>query len=303
MSEAGPHLVNLGPQQSLVRVLLEAPIHFDVPGGTIHSPMVEAKVGGARTKLILDTGATAHVLTLDLAARARLAPRPADPGTDHTGAPVSSWSLGAVPIEVAGSRLDLQEVQAIDGPPSFEQWGVGGFLSPHGLDAEAWAVIDLVGNRVLLVDCDERALAAWLEERFPTLQPLSVEREIGEAVRIRASVEPFPPTVAMVNTGTPDTEFVRAALPGLEGTPARGAGFGVSGAEVAGGYVAGQVLRVGDWTCPVEGLFIRHERAPEHPDGQIGMDVLSGTVLAICPDVDQPIHWMVPNEPGRLEAN
>ena len=41
-------------------------------GGTTHSPLVEAQVSGVATRLILDTGATDHLLTVDLCEAADL---------------------------------------------------------------------------------------------------------------------------------------------------------------------------------------------------------------------------------------
>jgi hypothetical protein len=302
MGEGESQISNLDSDEPVARLLLDAPIVFDVPGRTVHSPMVDAIVGGVHTRLILDTGATAHVLTLDLAARAHLESQRADPGTDHTGATVESWSLGTVSMDAAGSTLHLQDVQAIKGPPPFAHWGVGGFLSPQSLDPDASVVIDLAGSRLLLVDGDGLALAAWLEKRFPSFHPLSIKREPGEGVRILASIEPFDPVEAMINTGTPDTEFVRTAVPGVEGISAGETGLGVSGAQVAGAHAGGQVLRIGEWAFPLDTLFIRDESAPEHPDAQIGMDLLSGSVLAISPDIDEPVLWMVPNEHGGVAA-
>lgn len=280
-------------------VLFEVPITFDVGARTVHSPMVQVKVNGIETKLILDTGATAHVLTLDLVRRARMAAQPTDPGTDHTGARVPSWSLGTVPIDIDGYVLSFADVQAIEGPAVFKEWGIGGFLSPQSLHQDGWVVIDLIGDALMFVEVEEAAMTTWLSERFPTLEPLKVTREPGEAVRILASIEPFGPVVTMLNTGTPETEFARSSLVNLKGTRADGAGFGVSGAEVAGAVVKDQTLRVGDLTVPIDTLFVRDEVAPEHPDGQIGMDVLRRTVLAISTDVEQSIRWMIPRPPGR----
>lgn len=295
MNEARPGNVSPHLNDLSARVLFEAPIIYAVPDRTVHSPMVTVKAREIETKLILDTGSTAHVFTLDLAARARLESRPTDPGTDHTGATVSSWLLGDVAIDLSGFTIELRSVQAIEGPPQFIGWGIGGFLSPQALHPSASVVIDLVRNRLALIECDEFALAAWLKERFPTLHLLSIKRVPGEGVRILVSIEPYGSVVAMLNTGTPDTEVARSALPGIRGTEVSETGFGVSGAEVTGAQVTNRVLRVDEVNFPVPVLFLRDEMPPEHPDAQIGMDVLRGTVLAISPYVDRLVHWVVPS--------
>lgn len=273
--------------------LTTAPLSFEVSGGTIHSPMVSVKVRDVETKLILDTGATDHVFTMELAGEAHLPTIPDEPGTDHTGASVSSWSLGEVPVELGGVTLPLKSVVAIDGPAPFKEWGIGGFLSPQRLHPTAWVVIDLVGSRITLIESSDPSLEGWLSDRFPDLRTIALRREEGEAVRILTSIEPYRDIVAMLNTGSPQTEFAGSALPGLQGIRNDDSGFGLSGTKVTGGQIGGQMLRVGDARFEIPSLFLRDEMPPEHPDGQIGMDLLHGTVLAISPDEARPVYWLV----------
>jgi len=280
-------------EEAMVRVLCETPLTFEVPGRTIHSPMVSVKVRDIETKLILDTGATDHVFTMELAAEAHLEAIPAEPGTDHAGAPVPSWSLGEVPVEFGGLTLPLYSVIAIDGPPPFTGWGIGGFLSPQRLHRSAWVVIDLVGNRITLIECTDPSLKGWLSDRFPDLQTIVLRREEGEAVRILTSIEPYRDVVAMLNTGSPQTEFAKSALPGLQGIRDDDSGLGLSGNKVTGGQIKNQMLRVADARFEIPTLLLRDEMPPEHPDGQIGMDLLHGTVIAISPDETRPVYWLV----------
>lgn len=279
------------------RVLWESPLTFEVPGRTIHSPMVSVKVGDIETKLILDTGATDHVFTMELATEAHLEASPAEPGTDHAGASVPSWSLGEVPLELGGLTLPLHSVVAIDGPPPFTAWGIGGFLSPQRLHRSASVVIDLVDHRIALIECSAPSLERWLTDRFPDLQPIVLRREEGEAVRILTSIEPYRDVVAMLNTGTPQTEYASSALPGLQGIRDDDSGLGLSGTKVTGGQVENQMLQVGDTRFEIPTLLLRDEMPAEHPDGQIGMDLLHGTVLAISPDEDRPVYWLVKATP------
>ena len=88
MTAAGDHPV--------LDILVDVPIVYDVDGGTtVHSPMVHAVVGGVPTRLILDTGSTDHVLTKELIDRVGATLSPGEDGTDHAGAPVPSWLVGA----------------------------------------------------------------------------------------------------------------------------------------------------------------------------------------------------------------
>jgi hypothetical protein len=277
-----------------VRVLFETPITFDVVDRVVHSPMVHANVNGTMTKLILDTGSTDHVLTIELANRAALRSEPGESGTDHAGAAVPSWTLGEVPIQIESNALRLRNVVAIRAPARFEGWGVGGFLSPQNLHPSAFVVIDLVVDKLALVEGDTSTVSAWLRSRSPMLRLISLPRERGETVEVRASVEPFDSAVTMLNTGSSGTEFQRTAVPGLQGVPPESTGLGVSGAIVEGEDVTGQTLRVGDARFPLPVLFLRERMPPPHPPGQVGMDILRGTVLVVSADADRPILWMVP---------
>ena len=79
-------------------VLLDVPIRYDVGDTVTHAPMVDALVAGQPTRLILDTGSTDHVLTIDLVRSAGLAHEPGEPGTDHAGSSVESWLRSSGPV-------------------------------------------------------------------------------------------------------------------------------------------------------------------------------------------------------------
>jgi hypothetical protein len=256
--------------------------------------MVHVKVAGVPTKLVLDTGSTDHVLTGELATRARLSHTPAEPGTDHAGAAVESWDLGGVEIEIGGESLLLRQVVAIEGPPMFGQWGVGGFLSPQMLHQSGFMVIDLADKKLSHVLGDPSQVSAGLLERHPTMRLVLLPREDEEFVAVQASVEPFLSVVTMLNTGS-DTEFASEAVPGLRGEPRQNIGHGVGGTQVVGEEVPGQTLLVGDARFPLPRLLVREDMPPPH--GIVGMDVLRGTVLAISANRAEPIQWLVPPNP------
>lgn len=279
-----------------MEVLLAEPITFEAGDKVVHSPMVHARVGDVRTKLILDSGASDHVFTMDLVRRARLEVGDAEEGFDHVGASVPSVMLGDVRIKFTATTLDLTGVCAFDGPPAFEQWGVGGFLSPQSLHPKAWVVMDLAGNELLLIDGEVSELRVWLNERLPGFELLSLERltdETGTLV-VPGAVEPFAPVPTMLNTGSSGTEFAASAVPGLGGVRSEGSGFGVSGSSVDGDEASDQVLRIGGRAFPLSVLLIRDPMPP--PPGLIGMDVVSGTTLAIGPDPAHPVLWLVPGD-------
>ena len=267
------------------------PITFDVGDRLTHAPMIHASVAGARTKLILDTGSTDHILTIELAEQAGLSAEPGEPGTDSTGASVPSWTLGEVEVEIAGQAFALRDVVAITAPAPFPGWGVGGFISPQHLRPGAWAVLDLAAERFLLLDGEEADVVAWLSERTPDLQLLRLERVPGDGtVLVRAAIEPFDEVVTMLDSGGKRTQFTQTAVPGASGAQAS-SGRGVGGAESFGAEVPGQTLIVGEARLPLATLIVSPEM--DGRDGLVGMDVLRGTVLTVSGDPHRPVIWQV----------
>ena len=275
--------------------LLDVPIRFDVGDSVTHAPMVDVRVAGHPTRLILDTGSTDHVLTIDLVRAAGLAHEPGEPGTDHAGASVDSWFVGDVGAEIDAVGFALHDVVAISGPAPFAGWGVGGFLSPQHLHPTASVVIDLVADRLILLEGVDAAVGGWLRDRHPDLRVLHLERDPNEATPvIAAAIEPFATVPTMLNSGGRGTEFAVAAVPGLVGVAQGDAGKGVGGAPVLGTVVADRLLRVGDARLPVSRLLIRDEIDPMQ--GLVGMDVLRCTVLVVSADRSRPVGWLVPSD-------
>jgi hypothetical protein len=275
-----------------IRAVLQAALRFEVPGRTVHAPQVEARIRGVTTRLIVDSGASDHLLTVELAKRCQIDMQPGEPGTDSTGAAVPSWRVGTLDMDVGQTRVRLSDVVAFDGPSQFTEDGIGGFLSPQNLDPSAFAVIDLSGSQLLLMDCDVVAMEKWLGSRYPGFRLLSLTRELGETVEVSASIEPYEPVVAMLDTGGKATEFAASSVPGLRGVPSDRGGRGVSGAGVEGQDVADQTLVVGGARFALPVLRVR-ETMPI--PGQIGMDVLRGTVLVVSAVRERPIYWLVPS--------
>ena len=274
--------------------LLDVPIRFDVGDTVTHAPMVDVRVAGQPTRLILDTGSTDHVLTIEFVRAAGLPREPGEPGTDHAGASVDSWFVGDAGAEIGGVRFALHDVVAITGPAPFEGWGVGGFLSPQHIHPTAHVVIDLVADRLVLLDgSDDGDLDAWLKARRPDFHVLELERDPTEATPVVAgAIEPFAPVPTMLNTGGRGTEFAVAAVPGLVGVAQGDAGKGVGGAPVLGAVVEDRILRIGGARLPVARLLIRDEI--DTMLGLVGMDVLRGTVLVVSADRAKHVRWLIP---------
>ena len=276
-----------------VDVLIDVPLHFEVGGEAVHAPMVDVRIGAVETLLIVDTGSTDHVLTIELAGHAGLETRAGDAGTDHIGRAVTSWDVGTAPIRIGDVAFTLRDAVAIAAPARFEAWGVGGFLSPQHLHPTADVVIDLVDDRLLVVDADRADVVAWLMARSPAFRPMSLERVPDDAeILVNAGIDPFDPVATMLNTGGRGTEFAAAAVPGLGHTGREHAIRGVSGETAPGLEAERQVLRIGDAAFPVERLLIRGSMGAAQ--GLVGMDLLRGTILLINADRRRSVVWFVP---------
>ena len=276
-----------------LRILLDVPITFDVGDTTTHAPMIEVRVGEVDTKLILDTGSTDHVLTIELARAAGLDAEPGEPGTDHAGADVPSWTLGTVAASIDRMPVTLRNAVAITGPAKFTGWGVGGFLSPQHLHPTGLVVLDLADHRFLLVEDEPEAVRAWIADRRPELVALACARDPAELTPVvEAAIEPFSAVPVMFNTGGRGTEFATAAVPGLRGVEPQRLGHGVGGGVVPGSEAANRTLRVGDARFAVPRLLIREQVGSML--GLIGMDVLRGTVLVLGADPAAGVSWLVP---------
>ncbi|HTK45088.1 MAG TPA: hypothetical protein VL749_07040 [Patescibacteria group bacterium] len=280
-----------------IRVLLRAPIHFAAESGEpVHAPLVLATIGAFHTRLILDTGSDVHLLTRELVEAAGLTPSAVDQGTDHSGSSLDSWVVGDVPLtfeEADGpATRTLHDVVAIPAPEAFTTQGIGGILSPQRLDETAWAVINEVGDELVLIDAAPDDLAAWLLDRRPTPDVIAIERRAGDVRPIvAAAVEPHGPVPVLMNTGGRHTEFEPGAVPGLEAGDVERIGTGVSGVAVMGAGAGSQVLVLGDRRVAIPHLMLRAGMAD--PPAMIGQDVLRGTILAVAPDTSRPILWQV----------
>jgi hypothetical protein len=276
-----------------VEILFDEPITFvGADGQSTHAPMVAAAVGGEATRLILDTGSTDHILSIELANRVGLSAEPGEEGTDSTGSSVPSWTLGDVPVQVGEARHTLASVIAIAAPAPFESRGIGGFISPQHLVPDAWMHLDLAEDRFMALRGSEADVAAWFTARAPDFQLLRLARADGDStILVRGGIEPFDDVVAMLDTGGKASDVVASAVPGLSRGELVSSGHGVGGSEAFGSVVTDQTLRVGDARLSLDRLLVRDEM--EGRGILVGMDVLRGTILTVSADPSRPVFWQV----------
>ena len=277
-----------------VEILFDEPITFlGADGQPTHAPMVAATVGGEATRLIVDTGSTDHILTIELANRVGLRAEPGEEGTDSTGASVPSWSLGEVPVEIGHTTHQLSNVIAIAAPGPFAARGIGGILSPQHLVPGAWMSLDMAGDRFTALSGSEADVADWLAARAPDFRLLRLARADGDTtILVRGAIKPHQPVITLMDTGGKASDVVASAVPGLTGGLTESSGRGVGGTELFGAVVVDQVLRVGEADIPMPRLVVIGD-----VDGRgilVGMDVLRGTILTVSADPARPVFWQVP---------
>jgi hypothetical protein len=279
-----------------VRILTQIPITYDVAGGgTTHAPLLLTRIAGVETRIVLDTGSDVHLLTKELVDELGLAVETGEEGTDHAGATIPSWAVEDVPLSLGALEVTLRDVVAIPAPPPFQGAGIGAALSPQHLHPSAWAVVDLAGDELALVEADETELATWLEKRAPGLAMLTLARDrASAAVVIEAAIDPYPAIPTLLDTGGRRTEFAAEALPGLAVGEEERLGAGVGGTAVMGASAGEATLLAGGHRIPVDSLAVRSSM--HDPKGLIGMDVLRGTVVAAAADVGRPVLWGFPAE-------
>jgi hypothetical protein len=275
-----------------VRVLASVPITFETPGGPTHAPVVLARAGGRDRRFVLDTGSEVQLLTKELVDELGLRFEEGEEGVDHSGATMPSWSVEDLPVELGGAGLTLRDSVAIPAPKAFLEKGIDGGFSPQHLHPDAWAVVDMAADELLLVEAGDEELGEWLEARSPALTTLVLERDPAWTVPVvQAAIRPHPELPTMLNTGGRWTEFSAAAVPGLSAEDSERLGGGVSGADVRGATVGEATLVVSGRQIPVAALAIR--QAMHDPQAMIGMDVLRGTVLAVAADTSRPVVWQL----------
>jgi Aspartyl protease len=274
-------------------VQLADPITFVTADGTTHAPLVNAEINGVHTLLILDTGASDHLLTVDLCEAAGLATEPGEPGTDSTGSSVPSWRAHEVTVRIGAVDFAVPEVVVIGTPPPFRSMGIGGGLSPQRLDPGAHVVLDLAAGRVVMPggvdDLDD-----WLADAYPGWRTIRLPAVDGDGtVLVEAAIDRYSPVVTMLDTGAKATYAAQDAVPGLgEGGVARSTGRGVGGTESFGVEVPGRVLHIGDAALPVDLLIAGHDLGTY--GCVVGMDLLHGTVLAVGGPPGSPVRWLLP---------
>lgn len=264
--------------------------------------MVDAVVGGVETKLILDTGATDHVLTLEVVDRAGLVRVPGPPGTDAAGTEVPSWEVDRPPIVLGRTSLPEAIVPAIEGPPPFATWGVGGFLSPQSLFEDGVVIVNFAQNSLEVHGASSAVVRETVLSEHPDAVAIEGKRYASGTIGIEIAVPPAGRVVAFFDSGAASTAVVMAAVPGAERSRTRSVG----GTEMEAETITMATVVAGTATFSLN-LSVVSEMAPpegsatdEVPFAAIGMDLLRETLLVIPGRDDGDVLWVVPADHSAL---
>jgi len=263
--------------------------------GRFRQPLVPATIAGQETRLVVDTGATETLVTRDLLARARIAVVPVEPGRDHAGADVLTWTtVDDIVLEIAGHGFDLGRVSVIESPKAFAQIGIGGILAPQCLDAEAVLDLDLRAGRISLSRGRMSPVARARDGLFPlalTAQRIAEDDDLENLTLIEGSFEDSGSILLMLNTGAWEAELNAADYP--EG---RARGRGLSGAAITGHAQRGR-FSIDGAVLPESDVILRPQVGGI--GGQIGMQHLGLTRLELH-RASRALRWWVPEAWRRV---
>jgi hypothetical protein len=264
--------------------LLSVPLP-SAPAGEAYTPAVEAEIGGVRSLMVVDTGATETLLARPLAERLGVALAPAPDGRDHAGRGVPTWTAGGtLALRVAGGEVRLAAAAVVDLPAALRKKGIGGILSPQTLAGSAQLGLDFVGRRLRVGPGAALRPTGSAERVEVTLARVRLPGDDAALLVFAARLPRGGDIAVMINTGAWEAELApggqSASEIGGKGSGGKGlSGKGLSGARVRGARVRARTLRIDDVVVPLPEVLLRAQHAGL--GGQIGMQVLRHTALAV----------------------
>jgi hypothetical protein len=260
-----------------------ARVHFDDRIEAASPPLVDAMVGGQPTTLIVDTGATHHIIAGWLARELPGAvARPVGRATDHGGKAVTLSVLDGVNLVITGyGRVASPSLLVVEVPDELRRRGIGGVISPQSLVTEGRAVLlDLQGGT--LTDVAAADGQRRLESRgrpFDGILPCAGAG--GAAVLVTAATIDGVEASLQLDTGATTSSLFAASPPGKRlGQRSRGTStqLNASGAHTVS-TVPGAHVRLGPFESELDLALLG--RAPSCGEGYAGMDVLRSCAVLI----------------------
>jgi len=247
-------------------------------------PLVDVTVGGLPAQLILDTGASHHVIAGWLAREIGVAPSgSAGSATAHGGDKLGVGRLEGVTLAISGyGSVDASALLVTEMPEDMRRRGIGGVISPQALVAPGRAVLlDLAAGE--LTEVSESAGATWLEGKGQPFDGIHACARVGAGALVAQATIDGEEAGLQLDTGSTTTSL---AVQSPLGKRFDKRSKGTSTQITASGLhtvptVLGAVVKLGPFASELNLDLI--PRAPTRGcgDGYAGMDVLRSCALLI----------------------
>lgn len=260
-----------------------AKLRFDVNGEDFGAPLVDVLVAGQPTTVIVDTGATHHVVASWVAAQVGPTKKSATTGLDHAGQSVALQHLEGADIQISGwGPIGANGILVAALPAQFQKQGIGGAIAVQALVAEGRAVVlDLRKGTMFDSALDEALRSLESEAGSPVAGDVRACGNGGSLPFVRATIGGGD-LDAQVDTGATNTT-VRAASPaGIRLKPlakTASAAYAASGLFTVPS-VAGAHVKVGALDVETTIDLVKRDPRPDCPnDAFVGMDLLRRCTL------------------------
>ncbi|WP_438041649.1 retropepsin-like aspartic protease [Sorangium sp. So ce128] len=290
-SPAGPPAAGAGPAAPAAGPERRASLQYHLNDRAFPSPLIDAVVAGQPAVLIVDTGASHHVLARWLADELALPLSTAgDVAVDHAGRPLAVSRLEDASLALSGwGRVEVSALLVVRMPDVLQRIGIGGIVAPQELAGPGRAVVlDLREGRMTEAPRDEAART--LRARFGEAAIVELARcdgpNQGSELTARASVEGIDVTLK-IDSGASQSSLFAVSPAGKRlsrrATGARSA-YAASGRHTVP-VLSGARLRMAGFDAAADIDLLPGERRDTCPsDGFAGMDVLRTCVLVLSED-------------------
>lgn len=268
-------------------------LYYTVGTTSTRLAFVHAAVNGVSTVLLVDSGATDHVLASWFVERWNIDSytNPDDVAVDHDGERIRARRAANVRLSLDGwGHVATSDPFVIDLPSIFAENGIGGILAPQLLRrAGARLVLDLVGGSIAL-ESGNCASSAAESPHGCALTAAPIEscapdaRGVGPLFALPTTINGIV-TMLVLDTGARESDVFASSRTGGELTSVPGRnptdGYVISGRS-PGISIPSVNIQIG--SCTFSESIILDSGAPGklcRQDGVLGIDVLRSCILAI----------------------
>jgi predicted aspartyl protease len=262
-------------------------LRFDLEGRPFPSPLADALIAGQPTTVLVDTGATHHVVAAWLAQELALPMSSAgDVGMDHAGQSVRVSRLQGTVMSLSGwGAVDDPAMLVVPVPDALRRSGIGAFVAPQALASGGRAVVlDLRAGAMTEAPLEDavKALAAGSGGPVTELGACGGPGR-GRELTAPATIEGVA-VILKVDSGASNTSLFAGSPAGkrLAGRASSSrSAYAASGKHTVP-VVPGARVQVSGVEISTDIDLLPNASRPGCPtDGFAGMDVLRGCVLVL----------------------